>query len=304
VVGDGDRIQWLERNEFRHTIFCHDVALSIVPALHALYEAAYGVIFTSATLTTLGNFSYIQTILGITSAHELILPSAFNLAENLLIYIVDDAPHPRHPTYDTYVGEYVLQLSLLLRGRTLGLFTSFRSVNTVFQQLVRALNKGSIKLLAQGHSGGKASMVRHFRDEPESVLLGTDSFWEGVDIPGDTLSAVVIAKLPFAPPHDPVTDALAETVGQHPFSSQSLPQMILKLRQGIGRLIRRQTDRGVVVIFDSRLLQSGYADDVLKSLPAGRIKIGAAADLISATEQWIGPATVARWRAKNRGVNR
>jgi Rad3-related DNA helicase len=273
----------------------HDVTLSIVPQLHHVYDAASGVVFTSATLTTGGNFAYIKDILGLQSVQELLLPSSFPLRDNLLIYLVDDAPDPRGEDFDAYIGNQMAAISRLLGGRTLGLFTSFKSVSAVFYLLIRALNKEQIKLYGQGHSGGKSTMLKRFRQNPRSVLLGTDSFWEGIDVPGDTLSCVVIPKLPFAPPHDPVTDAVSEERGVGSFESISLPTMILKLRQGVGRLIRRNEDRGVVVIFDSRLHHSRYGEAVIKSLPAGRIKIGSADDLPATIRAWIGKEVLERW---------
>lgn len=305
VNGSPDRIQWIEiddqpyRRDHDSQIYLHDVALAVTPQLQRLYTEAHSVVFTSATLTTRGNFAFIKDILGVESASELILSSSFPLSENLLIYLVDDAPDPRSAGYDRYIGTNFGVISRLLGGRTLGLFTSFKSVSAVYEYLIRALNKETIKVYAQGHSGGKSNMLKRFRDNPRSVLLGTDSFWEGIDIPGDTLSCVAIAKLPFAPPHEPVVEAVSEARQVDSFEAISLPNMILKLRQGIGRLIRQSSDRGVVVIFDSRLHHSLYGDAVIKSLPAGRIKIGSTADVPNAIRSWIGEGVVERWNSQS-----
>jgi Rad3-related DNA helicase len=298
IAGSAERIQWLDLSLERDRVYLHDVALSIVPDLQQLYDRVHGVVFTSATLTTSGNFDYIKELLGITSAVEVMLPTSFPLQDTMLIYIVEDAPDPRTPHFDEYIAGHLASLSLLLGGRTLGLFTSYRSVSAVYQGLVRPLNKAQIKLYAQGHSGGKTNMLKRFRETPRSVLLGTDSFWEGIDVPGDTLSCVVIPKLPFTPPHDPVVEAMAEDQAVDSFSSLGLPRMILKLRQGMGRLIRRNEDRGVIVMFDSRLHRASYGDAVLKSLPAGRIKMGSADDLLQTVRSWFGEDRISTWKSE------
>lgn len=300
VLGAADRIQWIDLDRPRELIYLHDVALLITPSLQRLYGSVPAIIFTSATLTTLGTFGYIQKILGLKQAKELVLPSSFPLKENMLIYLVDDAPDPRSVNFGSYSAGQMEKLAVQLGGRTLGLFTSYVAIKTVFNLLNRTLNKAHIKLYAQGSSGGRSNMLRRFRQEPRSVLLGTDSFWEGVDIPGDSLSCVVIPKLPFSPPHDPVTEAVSAALQVDSFATMSLPQMILKLRQGIGRLIRTRDDRGVVVIFDSRLHRSRYGDGVIASLPAGRIKVGSAKDLASAVENWMGKDVLEKWNLESR----
>lgn len=305
VGGADTRIQWLEIPREQASprlrpgadpISLHDVALSVSPLVRRIYGSARSVIFTSATLTTAGNFSYVKKSLGISSATEVSLPSTFNLRDNLLIYLVEDAPVPSHPDYDNYLAGQIHKIAHLLGGRTLGLFTSLRSLGAVFKSLVHPLNKGKIRLYAQGLTGGRSTMLNRFRAEAQSVLLGCDSFWEGIDIPGDTLSCVVIAKLPFTRPYDPIMEAVAEAEGITSFDAFNVPQMILKLRQGIGRLIRTSSDRGIVIIFDSRLHHSWYGEKVLKSLPSGRIKIGPSSDLIGVIREWIGDDVLESWK--------
>lgn len=303
VTGDLTRIQWLQTpvpgtflRRVSDGIYINDVALLIAPALNYLYERIPSIVFTSATLTAAGNFNYVKEMLGLSSeTREVVLSSSFPLAGNLLIYVINDAPAPSSAQFHSFVANYLGEIALLLHGRTLGLFTSLASVKAVFKMLTRPLHKATIKLYAQGMTGGKSAMLSRFSELPESVLLGTDSFWEGIDIPGDTLSCVAIAKLPFAQPADPIIEAVAEERGVDSFLQVSLPKMILKLRQGIGRLIRRDNDKGAVVIFDSRVVRSGYADDIMKSLPPGVINIGPAKEVVGVIKKWIGEEVISSW---------
>jgi len=190
-------------------------------------------------------------------------------------------------------------VSELLSGRLLGLFTSHQAVKDVYYKSIKQLNKANIKLLAQKMSGGRHNIVARFKKSPETVLIGTYSFWEGVDVPGENLSVVLIPKLPFSPPNDPVVDAVAEAEQSSSFMHFALPHMILRLRQGVGRLIRSVDDRGVVVILDSRFLQKEYGKNVLDSLPPATVHIGSGDDLIFKVTDWFGEEKISEWQSKD-----
>jgi len=214
----------------------------------------------------------------------------------MLIYIVDDGPPPGTTEFDNIAAQSVVHLSKILSGRTLGLFTSHQSVRQVYFKAIKPLNKQNIKLLAQNMSGGRHNIMSHFKNTPHSTLLGTYSFWEGVDVPGDSLSCLLIPKLPFAPPHDPVTDAIAEAENVSSFMALALPHMLLRLRQGVGRLIRSSDDQGVVVMLDSRFLNKDYGKYVLESLPSATVHIGSFSDLIPKVQDWFGDDQLQIWR--------
>ena len=313
IEGSSERVQWLERqwqgnqsNASEPDIATlNDVALNIAPITQALTAQADSLILTSATLTTEGNFDFTKKQLGIEPTVEEVIPSEFNYRKNMLIYLVEDGPLPgnggaANANYANILAEMGEKLINIFSGRTLILCSSQGLVKDLYRILIKKLNKDEVKLYAQKMTGGRTNMTKRFRENPHSVLIGTSSFWEGIDIPGDSLSSILIPKLPFLPPHDPVADALAEaeaanTNGRSPntFATVSLPHMILRLRQGVGRLIRTSTDRGVVVIADPRLTNREYADCVLQSLPPATIRTGSQAELTDTITQWFGDKELA-----------
>lgn len=301
--GDTGRIQWLElsawsSNPADHTVYLHDVALTVQPSLVNLFTSTKSAVLTSATLTIGGNYDYIKRRLGIETAQEFIYGSSFDYKKQMLIYIVDDAPNPYDPSYKKFLTKQFISLSKATSGRLLGLFTSHQAVKEVYSGTNKELNKANIKLLAQKITGGRHNMIKKFQNTHASILLGTYSFWEGIDIPGESLSSVVIVKLPFSPPHDPVIDAIAEDEKISTFTSLSVPTMILRLRQGIGRLIRSQNDFGVVVILDPRFLQQSYGQQVINSLPPATVHIGSTADLLPAIKNWFGHDQLQQWKSE------
>ncbi|PIT98085.1 MAG: hypothetical protein COT71_02665 [Candidatus Andersenbacteria bacterium CG10_big_fil_rev_8_21_14_0_10_54_11] len=302
IHGDPERIQWLEVSQYRqnYELKLHDVALSVKDSLARMYQSVNSCILTSATLTVSGNFSYIKKRTGTEEAGEHRFASPFNIRDNMLIYIIEDSKDGVEQSYEQYIAATIGSTATLLQGRTLGLFTSHAMVKAVYEKLVKELNKEGIKLFAQRMTGGRHNMVERFRRRPDSVLLGTYSFWEGIDVPGDSLSAVVIPKLPFMPPHDPVTAAVAESEGLSAFQHLALPDMLLRLRQGIGRLLRTTTDRGAVILCDSRIVKQEYGSEVLNSLPPATVKVGPSSDLAAALTDWFGEHTLARWHGNRR----
>lgn len=208
-----------------------------------LYGSLDACIATSATLSVHGDFSYIEKSLSMQSFSKHILSSDFDYASQALIFIPSDIGDIRDTVNKERIHTFIGDILHIVRGRTMGLFTSFSSIKEVFLQINPLLKKEGISLMTQGLSGGRQRMIEHFKLHADSsVLFGTDSFWEGVDIPGKSLETLIIYKFPFAVPTDPVFVARSRLY-RDSFSEYSLPAMIIKLRQGLGRLIRTKTDK-------------------------------------------------------------
>lgn len=223
-------------------------------------------IFTSATLTVAGKFNTFSQQLGIADATSKIWPSPFDFERQSLLYMPQIPVEPKDDSYNQHIIELAEQLIDYSQGRTFLLFTSYRAMNIVAE----ALTDIDYPLMVQG-TASKAKLLDDFRQHGNAVLLGTNSFWEGVDVQGQALSCVMIDKIPFASPGDPVLqariDALRER-GGNPFSSIQIPAAVIQLKQGIGRLIRDPNDYGVLVLCDPRLLTKPYGKLFLRSLPA------------------------------------
>ena len=231
-----------------------------------LLDRMQAAILTSATLTVDASFAYVRGRLGIGEAVELRVPSEFDYAEQAVLYLPRDVPPPRHPGFGAAVARQVAGLLRVTRGRAFVLFTSYATLREVRIRLEPEL---SYPLLVQG-SAPRTVLLREFRTTPNAVLLATSSFWQGVDVAGEALSCVVIDKIPFAPPGDPLTAARIERIaedGGNPFADYQVPLAILTLLQGLGRLLRHRTDRGVLALLDSRLHTRGYGYRFLESLP-------------------------------------
>lgn len=298
LQGSGERIQWIDTKDTPQgkMALCQDETLDIRSLTMPIFTKSSSVCLTSAGLTIGGEFSYIKKRIGLTQSRDTALPSSFNYQKNMLIYIVDDGPAPPDSGFDTSTAHIIHELAVLLRGKILVLQTSHKAVMSLYDKLIPVLNKAKIRIMAQRISGGRHALLERFRRGENSVLLGTNSFWEGIDIPGDALSCLVIPRLPFTPPDDPLTVALQSRTEVDVFNRVSIPQMILRLRQGIGRLLRTTSDRGIVVLLDSRFLHSDYGSAVLKSLPPATIRIGSRRELIESVRQWFGEKTITRWR--------
>jgi ATP-dependent DNA helicase DinG len=231
-----------------------------------LIERMESTVLTSATLTVDTSFAYLRGRLGIADATELRLPSEFDYREQAILYLPREMPSPRHPGFTAAVAREVTALLRITAGRAFVLFTSYANLRDVHARLDPTL---PYPLLVQG-SSPRSVLLREFRATPNAVLLATSSFWQGVDVAGDALSCVVIDKLPFASPGDPLTAARMEQIdadGGNPFSDYQVPLAILTLLQGLGRLLRHRTDRGVLALLDPRLRTKGYGRRFLDSLP-------------------------------------
>ncbi|AZR72403.1 hypothetical protein BBF96_02735 [Anoxybacter fermentans] len=229
------------------------------------------VIFTSATLTVQGSFEYIRRSLGLYDERvdDLMVGSPFNYREQALVAVVKDISAPNMTTYSKEVQNHLLELLEMMKGRTLVLFTSYRMLNNFYQALKEPLLEKGIKIYKQGEDS-RLQIIKNFKEGERGVIFGTSSFWEGVDIQGDDLSCVVIMKLPFQVPSDPIVEAKVEKLereGLNPFINFMLPNAVIKFKQGFGRLVRSKEDKGVVIVFDPRIYTKSYGRIFLKSLP-------------------------------------
>lgn len=239
-----------------------------------VFEPMETVVCTSATLKTGRDFSYWMRRTGVTLAgEERILkdefPSPFPYDKNMLFAVPNDAPLPDNIQFQQYVEMALPRLIQAAAGRTLVLFTSYESLKSAYRTVVASMRGFSGRIMKQGDDDN-AKLLDAFKKENESVLFATDSFWQGIDIPGESLSQVIIVKLPFTVPNDPVFVARAEAIekrGGSSFMELSVPEAVIKFRQGIGRLIRRSDDRGVVVVLDRRIYEKRYGSVFTASMP-------------------------------------
>jgi DNA polymerase III epsilon subunit family exonuclease len=259
----------------------------------ALQEAVFddrdSIVLTSATLTVEGGFDYFCGRIGLPASRlvEIVLPSPFDFLEQALLCLPDDIPSPGEAGFEDSLVEVIVGAALRLRGRTLVLFTSTEQLNNVSARVRDRLSIEGIEVLAQGRgSGSRRNLTERFASLPEAVLCGTNSFWEGLDLPGNSLACVVIVRLPFSPPSDPVFRARSEHL-RDAFLQLALPEAVLRLKQGFGRLIRRATDRGAVVIFDRRVSTRGYGKHFLAALPECSSFSGPASEIPDAIERWV-----------------
>lgn len=250
-----------------------------------LYGQKQALVLTSATLATDGSFEYIEDRLGLHSPRRLIVGSPFDYKSSTLMLLAGDTPEPGSPGYQKAVENAVIELVSAAEGRTMVLFTSHSAVQTTLKAIRKPLAQKDILVLAHG-DGPRHRLLQQFQSHPRTVLLGTRSFWEGVDVVGDALSLLIIAKLPFEVPSDPVFQARSESF-EDPFSEYSTPQAIIRLKQGFGRLIRSKSDRGVAVILDKRLLTRSYSGKFLRSMPPCTLRKGPLHLFPSEVSRWL-----------------
>ncbi len=262
---DGEEVRWFET--FRTTFRLNRTPLSIAERFSArMKESAHSWVFTSATLAVGESFKHFQDQLGLDAATTARWESPFDYPNQALWYVPRGLPQPSMPDYTAAVVDTAAPLLEASRGRAFMLFTSYRALNIAAEMLVERI---SFPLLVQGEAP-KGELLARFRELGNAVLLGTSAFWEGVDVRGEALSCVIIDKLPFASPGDPVLQARIEAVrkkGGNPFNEFQLPHACITLKQGAGRLIRDVSDRGVLVVCDPRLLKKRYGYTFLDSMP-------------------------------------
>jgi predicted DnaQ family exonuclease/DinG family helicase len=256
-----------------------------------LFAAPEATILVSATLAIGGSFDYVKRRLGLEDARAEALGSPFDYARAALLYVPNDLPDPTQAGYQASMERAILDVVRRLRGRTLVLFTSRAHLRTTYQALREPLALQHITLLAQGiDESSRTRLLEAFRRGARVVLFGTNAFWEGIDVVGDALSCVMVTRLPFAVPTDPIYAARAEQFDD-PFSQYAVPQAVLRLKQGFGRLIRSRADRGAVVMLDRRLVTRFYGQVFVRSLPPCSVKQGPAARTGLEAQEWLTPVT-------------
>jgi ATP-dependent DNA helicase DinG len=272
---DDNKVFWVEqsRGARRLLVTLHATHLDISGHLaQSLFESQdiSSVLMTSATLSIAGSFEYLKNAVGCASALEATLPSPFNFSEQCLLFVPPDLPDPQLPDFHARVAPVIESILRSTDGRAFVLFTSYRGMNEVYNLLQDCL---PWRVLRQGDLS-RQKLLEAFRDDLHSVLFATASFWEGVDVQGEALACVILVKLPFAVPDDPVTEAMVRAIensGRNAFKSYTLPEAVLRLKQGFGRLIRTRHDRGLVAILDLRIRTKWYGRWFRNALPDCRV---------------------------------
>jgi ATP-dependent DNA helicase DinG len=271
----------------------NQIALEVAP-LHIgglmeknLWHEKASVILTSATLTTNTGFDYLRNRLNADEAEEYTVGSPFDYETSALLYLVNDIPEPvDRSNYQRMLDQILMRTAQATGGRMLVLFTSYAQLKLTAKTIGPYLEENGIYVYEQGKGASPNVLLENFRTAEKAVLLGTRSFWEGVDIPGEALSVLVITRLPFEVPSDPVIASRSEQF-EDPFHEYNLPEAVLRFRQGFGRLIRTQSDRGVVVVLDKRILSKTYGKAFVEALPKCTLKVDSAINLPKAAARWL-----------------
>ena len=294
-----DRVFWIEVRRSGAGQSYARLISSPLDIRQVMREAVYDVfptaVFTSATLTVAGSFDYWSGRIGLGDAdrpaQQLSLPSPFPYEEHALVAVPTDAPEPSAPAYSEYLRSFLEDLLLTSEGHALVLFTSYEMLRALHGALRETLAEHGIAALRQGDDD-RARLLRNFALDKTSVLFATESFWQGVDVPGESLQVVVLCRLPFRVPTDPILVARTEAIerrGGNAFAELSLPEAVMKFRQGFGRLMRRGTDRGVVVVTDVRVFTKRYGGAFLESLPETQSSRREGAGVIEDVERFLYP---------------
>jgi ATP-dependent DNA helicase DinG len=231
-----------------------------------LFDVIDSVILTSATLAVAGEFEFTKVRLGLRNARTMVVPSHFDYAKQALLYVPQALPDPRNQAFTSAAAREIIELLFLSRGRAFVLFTSYQQMRLIYDRVSLEV---PYQTLMQG-TGPRSALLEEFRTTPNAVLFATSSFWQGVDVPGDQLSLVIIDKLPFAVPSDPIVEARVSAIrdeGGDAFHSYQVPQAAIALKQGFGRLIRSASDRGVLALLDNRITKTRYGQIFFDSLP-------------------------------------
>jgi DNA polymerase-3 subunit epsilon/ATP-dependent DNA helicase DinG len=281
-------VYWIEVQPSGNRLSLNAAPLSVASLVEKyLWHEKRAVILTSATLTAHGEFQYLRNTLGADEADEMQLGSPYDYESAALLYIANDIPEPNVNGYQQSLDRALVATARATGGRMLVLFTSYAALKKTSQNITGPLAREDIYVYEQGDGASPNALLESFKATDRAVLLGTRSFWEGVDVPGASLSIVVLTKLPFDVPTDPLIAARSEMY-EDSFQQYYLPEAILKFRQGFGRLIRTASDRGVVAILDRRVLTKQYGRLFLESLPRCTARQGPAGSLAGQAAKWLG----------------
>ncbi|MBY0010168.1 ATP-dependent DNA helicase DinG [Paenibacillus typhae] len=303
-LNDENVVYWMEgsSNYRGKSLQLYAVPVDVSAQLKDLFfDKKKSITLTSATLSVDKSFQFMIDNLGLSEAAEqerlmtALLPSPFNYREQALLVIPRDFPSVKGSVGDArFVDKLVHSLAeaaVATKGRMLVLFTSYKMLRQVYDPLKEALATEDIAVLGQGVEGGSRSkLIRRFQDSSAAVLLGTSSFWEGVDIPGDALTCLAIVRLPFQPPNHPLAEAKAELLQaqkKNPFMKLSVPQAVIRFKQGFGRLVRTAQDRGIVIVYDTRVIESYYGKYFLYSLPGPKMEHMLTDQMVPRIEEWL-----------------
>ena len=264
-AADPRYVYWIERRGRGTYLQATPIAVAEV-LQQQLWSKVDAAVLTSATLAVDEKFDYAESRLGLASARTMVVPSHFDYPRQALFYVPRRMPPPASPAFVASASEEIVRILTASRGRAFVLFTSYQQMRLVYHRVSFAVE---YPVLLQG-TGPRMALLAEFRQTPNCILFATSSFWQGVDVPGDQLSCVIIDKLPFAVPNDPVVEARIRNVresGGDPFSEYQVPQAALALKQGFGRLIRTSSDRGVLALLDNRIVEKRYGQIFMNSLP-------------------------------------
>jgi ATP-dependent DNA helicase DinG len=292
-------VRWIEIDlravQNSTTVYANPVDVSQYLQNH-FFKKKKSIIVTSATLTVNRSFQYIMKELGMdpNNCQQKVIPSPFCYENQVQLIIPRDLPEINQVSVDEYVvaiSEHIISIAEATKGRMLILFTSHEMLKHTYDMIRDSGFLNDFAIMAQGiTSGSRTRLTRNFQRFDKAILLGTSSFWEGVDIPGEDLSCLIIVRLPFSPPDEPFTEAKCDLINQkggNPFSEYSLPEAVLRFKQGFGRLIRTQDDRGAIIVFDRRIVTTQYGRAFLQSIPKVPVKEQGITEIVATIQNWL-----------------